>query len=60
MDREQQAIERRKILDRGMNMMDAIAKTFGEDDPRFWAAMKVTVDDVAAFDERHGITKPKI
>lgn len=55
MDREQQAAERRKILDQGMNFMDAIKAKWGEDDPRFWAAMQVTVENVNAFDKRHGL-----
>lgn len=61
MDKEQQAIGRRKILDQGMKMMDAIKANspLGEDDPRFWAAMQVTVENVSAFDERNGISTPK-
>lgn len=51
----EQANERHKIMERGMKMMDAIATTFGEDDPRFWGAMQVTLNEVDAFDKRHGI-----
>lgn len=52
---EAQQIERRKIMDRGMNMMDAIAKAKGEDDPMFWSAMQVMLEQVDQFDRRHGL-----
>lgn len=53
----EQQTERRKIIDRGTNMMDAIAKTKGEDDPMFWQMMNLVLDQVDEFDRRHGLKK---
>lgn len=54
---DQQTIERRKIMDRGTRMLDAIAATKGENDPMFWSAMQVMLEQVDEFDKRHGIKK---
>lgn len=53
----EQATERRKIMDRGTNMLDAIAKTKGENDPMFWSTMRVMLEQVDEFDRRYGLKK---
>lgn len=49
---EETQAARDKIRDQGLRFMDAIARTKGENDPMFWAAMAVTTDNLAAFDKR--------